>query len=109
VKIVPFKIISVILLIFALFTLSGLATVAAALVHVESAATCCDEDRDDSQTGTVPCSVPDCSCFSCINLIPASFPTVLRTSMGEVSLFRFQQNLHLSEYISSLEYPPENA
>jgi len=109
VKTVPFQISSVILLIFALFTLSGLTSVAAAMVHVESPATCCDEDRDDNQTGPVPCSVPDCPCFSCINLIPANFPTALRTSLVEVSLYRYQQSLNLSEYVSTIDYPPENA
>jgi hypothetical protein len=105
----PLRIISAILLVFALFTLSGVTTVAAALLHVENETTYCDEDRDAGQSVPAPCSVPDCPCFFCINLIPASFPTVLRTSPGEISLYSYRQSLHLSEYVSSIDYPPENA
>lgn len=100
----PFRIIAALMLVVSLLTLSGLTSTAAALMQA-AANSCCASDCEDAPTG--PCSTPDCPCFSCITMVMATAPTVLRTSSGELLAFVATQDFHLSEYIASIEYPPE--
>ena len=99
--------ISLILLLVALLTLSGLTTTAAALVQADTATACCDKERNDGQTGTDPCSAPDCSCLSCMTIDLVDSPTIRRFSVGEALHCTPLQRFHLSEYVSSIDYPPE--
>lgn len=99
--------ISLVLLLVALLTLSGLTTAAAALVHADTATACCDKERNDGQTGAVPCSAPDCSCISCMTIDLVDSPTIHRAPLGEALHFTPAQRFHLSEYLSSIDYPPE--
>ena len=105
VKKIPFRIIAALMLVVSLLTLSGLTSTAAALMQAAAANSCCASDCADAPAG--PCSTPDCPCFSCITMVMATAPTVLRTSSGELLAFVSTQDFHLSEYIASIEYPPE--
>ena len=103
----PFRIIAALMLVVSLLTLSGLTSTAATLMQSAAANSCCDSGCDDTPAG--PCSAPDCPCFSCLTMVMASAPTVLRTSCGEQLTYTSSPNFHISEYIASIEYPPETA
>lgn len=103
-----FRIIAALLLVVTLLTLSGLTSTAATLLQVATANSCCDSGCDDPPAAG-PCSTPDCPCFSCISMIAAYPPTILRDGAGVLLSHGSPQPLHLSEYAPSIEYPPETA
>lgn len=95
------------MLVVSLLTLSGVISTAATLIKAAAANSCCDSGCDDSPAG--PCSAPDCPCFSCIAMVMATAPTVQRSSRDQRLVCASLHNFHLSEYIASIEYPPEAA
>lgn len=110
------RICSIVLLLVAMLTLSGIAATAGALVLAEAGSACCDNDADrkhsgsdsGSNSGSVPCSVPDCACAFCLTIDLPALPTVSRVPATLVLSFTPQQRVFpLSEFISSIDYPPE--
>lgn len=111
----PFRIIATLLLVIAILSLSGLTATAASFADAGSISSCCDSDCDDdtrndeTQKKSGPCSTPDCPCFSCISMVMAA-PFALRYfSTVETIAFIPTRNYQLSEYIVSIDYPPEIA
>lgn len=101
--------ISLIMLLLSILTLSGLTTTASALIHAETVAACCDKERDGENRGGLPCSMPDCPCLACMAVDLVNAPALRRTTAAETVHYTSQQKLHLSAYLSSIEYPPETA
>lgn len=106
----PFRIIATLLLVIAILSLSGLTSTAASFADLQSLSSCCDTDCDDeSPEKSGPCSTPDCPCFSCISMVMAA-PFALRyCSTVETIAFIPTRECQLSEYIPSIDYPPEIA
>lgn len=107
----PLRIVAVLLLAFTLLTLSGVASTAATLFDAQATqGSCCDADTDgEVPTGKVPCSTPDCSCFSCINFLIPVPPSLPATSLVQTSFHLSVQRSHICDFVRSIDYPPENA
>lgn len=106
-KAISLRILSLVLLVVAVLSLSGIVTTAEVLAHAGEAAPCCDKDSRNKGPETDPCSVPDCPCAFCLTIDVATPPTVSRTTVGTVNFKPGQQRLPLSEFFSPIEYPPE--
>lgn len=104
---ISLRILSLVLLVVAVLSLSGIVATAEALVHAGEAAACCDDDSKKQGPETDPCSVPDCPCAFCLTIDVAHPPTVSRATVGTVNFKPGQQRLPLSEFINLIEYPPE--
>lgn len=93
-----------------MLSLSGLTATATSFADAQSLSSCCDSDCDDeTPKKSGPCSTPDCPCFSCISMVMAA-PFALRYfSTVETITFIPTPNYQLSEYIASIDYPPEVA
>lgn len=102
----PLRIIATLLLVVTLLTLSGLTATAATLVGAGTTHSCCDSGCDDPPA-PVPCSSPDCPCFSCITMV--IYPSLTLQRSGAAGLLpQTTPKLHqLSAYVRSIDYPPE--
>jgi hypothetical protein len=109
VKFISPRIGSIILLLVALLSLSGIAAAAEALVQGDVASFCCSSDQEkESETG--PCPVSDCVCASCLTISFSGIPSVTKIPVTVVvSFIRHQQMFPLSEFFRSIDYPPEYA
>ncbi len=106
-KLPSFKTIFIIQLFGAMIILGILSSKASAWTNVGVEDLCCNHSEGDGQTGTDPCSTPACSCVLCLidySVVPhPNFSTTLRKAYhdGDPQVF------HLSEFIRSIDYPPE--
>lgn len=102
------RIFSVILLVVAVLALSGIASTAGALVHADEAVACCNDDHDAGDSGSAPCSAPDCNCALCMAI---DFVQLLSVSGATPALLAFT-TLKLPfpplEFVSPIDYPPES-
>ena len=106
------RIISFIVLIVTFIVVSGIVSTASALMHDNSAETCCDLERKDESGTANPCETPECSCVSCINAIVKTGNDLPKIIMPLGTYGRYLNsliNLHPHEYIASIEYPPEES
>jgi hypothetical protein len=105
---IPLRIGSIILLVLAILVLSGIVDTAEAMVHADDASACCGNGSNEKESGPGPCSVPDCTCASCLTIDFPAFPTVSRAEAALIISFNpHRQIFHLSEFIRCIEYPPE--
>jgi hypothetical protein len=105
---IPLRIGSIILLVLAILVLSGIVDTAEAMVHADDASACCGNGSNEKESGAGPCSVPDCTCASCLTIDFPAFPTVSRAEAALIISFNpHRQIFHLSEFIRCIEYPPE--
>lgn len=108
-NVLPVRIVFFIMLLISLLSLSGLTATASAMIHAEAATACCDQEGDESEKGALPCQLPDCSCLSCMAIELVTLTNLPGTTLIETFYHVAAQQLHLSTYISSIEYPPETA
>ena len=95
------------MLLLSLVMLTGICETASALVQADVASACCAGEADDEDYPFTPCQEIDCSCVSCIFLIPATVPD-LAYSCTEVVPPRSIHALMLpSGHCRTIEYPPE--
>ena len=110
----PFRIIATLMLVIAILSMSGVTATAACFADAQSISSCCDSDCDsappkDTPEQSGPCSALDCPCFSCISMVMAA-PFVLRYFITVKTIdFIPSPYFQLSEYIPSIDYPPEAA
>jgi len=99
------RISSVILLVAAMLALSGIVATAVALAHAEDAVACCDNDSQEKDSA--PCSVPDCPCASCLSIEFVAPPAFAGGAAAGADFSPHRQLFFLSEFICSIDYPPE--
>jgi len=105
---IGFRITSIVLLVAAILSLSGIvATAELLLAHAGQEIDCCDSGMPEKDSD--PCSVPDCPCPLCLSLDLVALPAFLAVSPAGADLDSHPQLLFLSEFISSIDYPPENS
>lgn len=102
-----FRITTIMLLVVAILSLSGISATAELLAHAGEAVDCCDHGTPEKDS--VPCSVPDCPCPLCLSLDLVALPAFLKVSPTRADLGHHLQLFILSEFISSIDYPPENS
>lgn len=98
------------LLLIALFMLSGLGHAAEMLTPIDSASTCCPgESPIDVPPAESPCSSPDCPCLSCLSFdVPMAFRIQHHCpefTSGHATSITFPPSGH----DRAIEYPPEAA
>ncbi len=104
----PARILSFIMFVAVFFAVSGIVSTAHALIGDDAAEICCDIEKKDRSGSSAPCSTPECNCISCLSaiVVPVIQHIVQPVSIGpcyQMSLL----HLHASDYISTIEYPPE--
>lgn len=100
-----FRITAIVLLVVAILSLSGIVAVAELLAHAGEDIVCCDSGTQEKDSD--PCSVPDCPCPLCLSLDLVALPAFLKVSSTGTGPSPHLQLYFLSEFISSIDYPPE--
>jgi hypothetical protein len=104
----PLRITAALLLVVALLTLSGLTATASSLIGAAAPHSCCDSDRD-APAAPLPCSSPDCTCFSCISMLVSPPFAPQRDGLVELLPLVTPKRHSSSAYVRSIDYPPEQA
>jgi len=102
---IGFRITTIVLLVVAILSLSGIVATAELLAHAGEVIDCCDSSTPEKDSD--PCSVPDCPCPLCLSLDLVALPAFLKVSSAGADLTPHLQLFFLSEFISSIDYPPE--
>jgi hypothetical protein len=102
---IGFRITTIVLLVVAMLSLSGIVATAELLAHAGEDIACCGSSTPEKDSD--PCSVPDCPCPLCLSLDLVALPAFLKVSPAGADLSPHLQLLFLSEFISSIDYPPE--
>lgn len=100
-----FRITAIVLLVVAILSLSGIVAAAELLAHAGEDIACCDSGTQEKDSD--PCSVPDCPCPLCLSIDLVTLPAFLEVSPAVADLNPHLQFYFLSEFISSIDYPPE--
>ncbi|AID57971.1 hypothetical protein Geob_3847 [Geotalea daltonii FRC-32] len=102
------RIVSSILLLVAIISFSGIAATAAVFAGSTAGNACCDHEKGTDPAETVPCSVPDCPCPSCMAAaLPHHAPSHLSQPLFPFSHLTPAQRMHLPGFGRSIDYPPE--
>ncbi|SNB46242.1 hypothetical protein [Geobacter sp. DSM 9736] len=97
----------IIMLLVAILALSGIAATAETLADANDRIGCCDTGSDSDESGSRPCSLPDCPCASCLT-VDHDPPRTLNVTASAVTAFHPRQQLFPpSEFICSIDHPPE--
>lgn len=104
-----FRISSVIVLVLALFLLSGLATTVSAAIAASAQDTCCTHQQGDTQRETAPCPECYCPCASCLTCEALETFSASLHPLEIPSLHHFISELHAKAFVESIDYPPELA
>lgn len=99
------RIVTIVFLVVAILSLSGIVASAELLALAGESSDCCDKSTPEQDSA--PCSVPDCPCPLCLSLDLITLPVFLKVSPAGADLSPRLQLYFLSEFISSIDYPPE--
>lgn len=107
-KSVAQRALGLLILILVLVTLTGVAAAAKSLVGEGRADACCGQTIPADQQESSPCAA-ECSCSTCLTLFQPSVPQLqLPFALPRVAV-NLLPNLHHSNFVASIDYPPEIA
>lgn len=107
-KSVAQRALALLILILVLVTLTGVAAAAKSLVSEGHANACCGQTIPADQQESSPCAA-ECSCSTCLTLLHPPVPQLqLPFALPRVGINALP-NLHHSNFVSSIDYPPEIA
>ena len=96
---------ALLILIVTLVTLTGVASAKSLFSqgHVDA---CCEQTIPVEDQQTAPCAA-ECSCVSCLSLVQPSIPDLQPPLLILLINDHDLPNLHRSNFVSSIDYPPE--
>lgn len=104
-KSVAKRAVALLILILTLVTLTGVVNAKSLFSqgHVDA---CCEQTIPAEDQQTAPCAA-ECSCVSCLSLVQPSIPDLQLPLLTVLSSSHDLPSLHHSNYVSSIDYPPE--
>lgn len=105
-KSVAQRALGLLIMILVLVTLTGVAAAAKSLLGEGRADACCGQTIPADQQESSPCAA-ECSCSTCLTLLHPPVPQLqLPFALPQVGVNALP-NLHHSNFVSSIDYPPE--
>lgn len=96
---------ALLILMLTLITLTGVAS-AKSLFSEGRVDACCEQTIPAEDQQTAPCA-EECSCASCLSLVQPLIPDLQLPLLTVLSNSHDLPSLHHSNYVSSIDYPPE--
>ena len=106
-RISPFRIVSIMLLLAVMLMFTGLSTSVSAAIHESTEKSCCDECNEGEAETPDHCSTPNCPFFVCLSMSIDS-PLILAVSFDGVYIPQANQKLVLKPFARSIFHPPES-